>query len=454
MPNATLTELGISGLNRQSGHVYEEFLRELQGPRWRRTIREMSEQDAVIHAILFAIKMLIRQAEWKFEGTDDSEPAMEMADWYTGCLHDMSFSWADTLSEIVSFLPWGWAYLELVYKLRDGDVADPTRRSNFSDSKLGWRKWAIRSQDTLDEWEFDDDGGIKGLWQCAPPIYAKTFIPIEKSLLFRTEARKGNPEGVSIIRGAYVSWYYKKNISRVEAIGVERDLAGLPYAQVPPELLSPSATADQQAVLAAVKNIVTGVKNDEQAGVIFPLAYDESGKELYKFSLLSTGGTRTFDTDKIINRYDQRMALSVLAQFILLGSEKVGSFALSESQSDLFSTALGAWLDSIADVVNTHAVPRLHKLNAFDPALMPRLKATRPAKVDLQALGDFISKLSGSGMPLFPDENLESHIRSQVKWPEKSDELREIEEENREMAKQRMEAVNRSEGEDSETEDK
>jgi hypothetical protein len=48
--------------------------------------------------------------------------------------------------------------------------------------------------------------------QMAPPRYQTTVIPIEKSLLFRTSIAKGNPEGVSLLRTAYRSWYFKKRL--------------------------------------------------------------------------------------------------------------------------------------------------------------------------------------------------------------------------------------------------
>jgi hypothetical protein len=47
----------------------------------------------------------------------------------------MRDSWALTLSEILSFLPWGYAPLEVVYKVRGGEVhkqdgtVDPLRSS-------------------------------------------------------------------------------------------------------------------------------------------------------------------------------------------------------------------------------------------------------------------------------------------------------------------------------------
>ena len=43
-------------------------------------------------------------------------------------------------------------------------------------------------------------------------------------------ARGDNPEGRSILRNAYFSWYFEKKIAEIEGIGIARDLAGLPRA--------------------------------------------------------------------------------------------------------------------------------------------------------------------------------------------------------------------------------
>ena len=62
--------------------------------------------------------------------------------------------------------------------------------------------------------------------QLAPPSYKQVVIPMEKCLLFRTQTHKNNPEGRSILRNAYRSWYFKKRIEEIEGVGIERDLAG------------------------------------------------------------------------------------------------------------------------------------------------------------------------------------------------------------------------------------
>jgi hypothetical protein len=79
---------------------------------------------------------------------------------------------------------------------------------------------------------------------------------------------------------------------------------------------------------------------------------------MYKLTLLSSGGNRQFNTDAIVARYDQRITMTILADFILLGHEKVGSFALGSSKIDLFLTAIAQMTAQISDVFNKDAVPR------------------------------------------------------------------------------------------------
>lgn len=416
-PRNDMKELGSVGLERYAGQIYEEFLPELRGIRGRKVIRQMMDNDATIGSLLFAIEMLSRQVTWDITPATDSQADVEIAEFFRGALfEDMNATWPDMLSEILSFLPWGWAYFEIVYKIRDGQGGMAERRSKFSDGKFGWRKWAIRSQESLDRWEFDETGNLLAMTQRPAPTFLSATIPVEKALLFRTTSRKGNPEGFSILRRAYASWYFKSNIQRIEGIGIERDLAGLPVAYVPPELLSTAATTDEQAILASIKELITNIRRDEQEGVVFPLSYDETGKERYKLQLLNTGGARQFDTDKIINRYDQRMLMAVLADFLLLGHEKVGSFALANNKTSLFSVALGAWLDAICGVINQFAIPRLMQLNVMPPESAPKLVHGDIEEWTLTELADYVQKLSAAGVP-FTSPEVVTHFYEKAKFP-------------------------------------
>lgn len=416
-------EVGATGLKRFSGFIYEEFLRELTGTRAVAVYKEMSLNDPTVRAVVYAIIMLCRRVPWRTESASEQPFDLEAADFLETCMEDMSQTWIDTICEIMTMIVYGYSVHEIVYKRRCGDVFDPSMRSKYSDGRIGWRKLPIRAQDTVYRWQFDDQGGIQGVEQLAPPNYYYVTIPVEKMLLFRTTIEKNNPEGLSMLRGAYRPWYLKKNIENIEGIGVERDLAGLPVALVPPELLSRNATPVQKGMLSQIKEIVRNIRRDEQEGIVFPKAFDSNGNELYELKLLSTGGNRQFDTDKIVNRYDQRIAMTCLADFILLGQDKVGSFALASSKTNLFTTAIGGFLDMIAEVFNRYAIPRLFALNDFPISDYPKIKHGDLDSVDLDQLGNYIQKLSMSGMPLFPNPDLEKHLLKVANLPEALDPL-------------------------------
>ncbi len=423
----TFREIGQTGLRRWSGYINEEFLTNLEGQSGVQQFKEMRDNDPIIGAILQAIDTLVRQVEWRVErpGKDNDE----RGDFLEEAMDDMSHSWSDFISEVMSMLPYGWSFFETVYKMRRGPQAEtPQLRSKFDDSKIGWRKFSLRSQDTLARWQFDDHGGVRGLYQYAIPTSSLVYIPIEKSLLFRTSQHKNNPEGRSILRNAYRPWYFKKRIEEIEAIGVERDLAGLPMALVDPAILRDDATDEEKALLESIQTLVKNVRRDQQEGVIFPNSYDANGNRLYEFVLLNSGGTRQFPTDIIIRRYTEHIAMTVLADFVLLGHEGVGSYALSSDKTNIFVMTLGAMLMSIADVINRHAVPRLLEVNGFDLEDHPVIVPGDVEQPDLTTLIGYVSSMVNAGVPLFPDIELEKYLREVAKLPP----MREEDEEHRE----------------------
>ena len=416
-------ELGSAGLIQYGGQIQEDFVQQLQGKRGIANYREMADNDPVVGAIMHAIEMLMRKVDWSVDASDvEDEQALSYAAFVSSCMTDMSVSWDDTLSSILSFLTYGFSIHEIVYKRREGYEADAP--SKHSDNLIGWKKLPIRGQSTVYDWDIDKNGGINGFIQQQElgETWGRdnVFIPIEKMLLFRTSTKYNNPRGRSVLRNAFIPWYYKSKIQEIEAIGIERDLAGMPVAMVPPQLLSDNATAGETAALDAIKQLVRNIKRDEQEGIVFPLAYDpDTGNLAYDLKLLSTGGRRQFDTNAIIQRYDQRIAMSLLADFVLLGHQATGTQALSVSKIQLFLDSLEAWLSGIAEVFNSHALPRLMRINGFDVSKTPSINFQAPDNIDLGALGTFINQLAGAGAPLFPDENLENFLMETAGLPKR-----------------------------------
>src|SRR5690606_33416126 len=140
-------------------------------------------------------------------------------------------------------------------------------------------------------------------------------------------------------------------IEEIEGIGIERDLAGLPVLQAPDGL---DLWNDEDERMAALRNnaeeLVRNIRRDSEEGVLLPHGWE--------LKLLSTGSARQFDTNAIINRYDNRIAITMLSDLILIGNEKTGSFAMASTKQSLLSSALEAQLNSIAEVFNKYAVPK------------------------------------------------------------------------------------------------
>ena len=275
---------------------------------------------------------------------------------YKARLEDMQDTWTDTISEILSFLTYGWSFHEIVYKRRMGNTKNPTTKSKYTDGLIGWKKLPIRAQETLYRWEYDNEDNLLGMTQMPPPDFGTYTIPMSKALLFRTKSRKNNPEGRSILRNAYRSWYFKRRIQEIEGIGIERDLAGLPVMHGPEGLdLWNDDIEDNKQTRIALENMVKSIRRDEMEGVVLPAGYE--------LELLSSGGTRQFDTNAIINRYDTRIAMTVLADFIFLGHSETGSWALSSDKTELFAMAIGAFLDMICETFNSQGIPPLIDIN-------------------------------------------------------------------------------------------
>ena len=408
-------ELGVTGLKRSGGQITEEFLPALRGAQGRRVYLEMSENDPIIGGALLAMREVVSRLDWKITPPENASPEEQaQATFVQECLDDMSESWDVTLSEILSCLQFGWSFHEVVYKVRNGQESDPRFRSRYHDGRIGWRKFAVRSQETLDRWEMDAAGGLSGMWQIDPNNYkGRVFIPIERALLFRASERKGSPEGRSMLRNAYRPWYYRKRFEEIEAIGVERDLAGMPMAYAPAEWFTEPEHAEQ---LSKIKDLVTKSRRNEVDGGLLPSIFDEHNNRMLTFELLASPGSRQLDTSGIIQRWNTAIATSMLQDFLTLGHEGVGSFALGKAKISLWQLVVESIAKSVTEVINQHAIPRLMQLNGWRPERPPMLGYGNVVEEDLSILGDYLVKMVDAGI-IVPDTRLEAYMRDLADLP-------------------------------------
>jgi hypothetical protein len=368
-------EHGYTGLKQSAGLIFDDPLPKLRTLRDRVRVYTEMKQDATVGAVLFAINQFVKSAEWTID-TGDSE---QDAEFLKANMNGLSHTWRDFVSEALSMLVYGFSVAEICYKNVNG--------------KIMWKKLPFRSQDSVEKWLFDDDGGIRGFVQT--PSYSSDKdilpIPIEKALLFRTSIAKGNPEGESVFRHAFRAYYTKKQIEIIEAIGIERNINGYPVLYVPDDLFMDDEQAKKQ--LAMATEIINRVRKDENMGVVLPSSWKDAGGLV----LLSSEGSQTMDTERVIQRYDARLAMAVLADIILMGHENAGSYALADVKKNLLVLAMGTWLDMIRDVLNDYATPRLFELNGINKPkeALPKFEHGPIANVDPKTLADIVFRLSG-----------------------------------------------------------
>ncbi len=398
--------LGVAGDNTHNGQIRsDEFLPELRGKKAIRKYREMRDNDSTIGAVMYATEQVLRDVELKVCAANDSAEAQREKEFVESVLDDMDHTLDDHIAEALSSLSYGFAWFEVVYKRRAGPQFRSYKKySKYSDGRIGIRKLASRAPWTVSKFDVDQKSGdVLGMYQEGSQFGKSHYIPATKSLYYKTTAINGDPSGRSILRNAYTSYEYLNNLQSIEAIAVERELAGIPVARIPSEYLSTDATASQSAIRSDLQEILRDVKFNEQGYIILPSdTYpDKDGSptnvRLMDIELMASSGTRNIQIDPIINRYQHDIARSVLSEFLLLGAHSSGgSYALSKSKTDLFLRALESYISAITDVLNKQLVERLWQLNGLSYDTMPYIKAGDVAPHDLREIAAFLRNLNGA----------------------------------------------------------
>lgn len=398
--------IGVGGFRQSAGYVFDEFLPDLRGIRGRKKYREMADSDPIIGAMIYGITSIIRAASWTAQSAE-ADSAGFYSKWLETTFFNMpKMTWDNVIEDALSMMIYGFSIQEIVICKKE-------------DETIGLYGLFPRSQETIEKWDTDRNGNVFGLWQTPIDNAQTVYLPLSKVVHYKTTYARGNPEGRSMLRNAYKPYHFIKTTEISEAIGAERDLTGLPV------LSAPSQWLDITGNRAKLEALGRDIRLNDQGSLVIPsdtfndATGSPSAVKQFDFKLLSAeGSSGKVDTDKIIKRHSANMGRTLLADFLMLGTDgKSGSYSLSANKTDMFIRAIEGTLENIAQTLDRQLTPLLWDLNRFPPEMMPKLKAGRIAPIDLQILGDFVSKLSGAGIPL-NDEKTEDYLREVSGLPE------------------------------------
>lgn len=403
-------EYGVSGLDFTAGMINADPKLDMHGRKGAEQYDLMRHEDPTVAAVLLALTLPVREATWRVNPASDASVDKEAAEFVEQCMHDMSGSWDDVLTEACTMYPFGWAWMEWVLKRRVGRRPGGGKpASKYDDGRVGWRKMALRSQTSLFEWEMDPNGGAVAMIQEDVHGGPLRRIPLQKSLLFRTTKERNNPEGFSVLRPSHRPWKFKYQVERIEAIGLQRALQGVPVVGFDAGYTSYTEQGADSDEFKA-QSIIKGLYANTSLGVI------ETDRMTFRFETPDMQGI-TGDSSRVITRLDEAMARSALAMYILLGSRERGSYALARELSDLFFLAIEGYIGMISQVFSMWAVPTLFEYNVF-PGITeyPEITTSLNRRIDLEVLGNFINK-AVSMQVITPDDDLERHIRELADFP-------------------------------------
>jgi hypothetical protein len=384
----------------------EEIEIKLSGDRYIGEFRKMYFNDPIVGSIMLAITKTLQSVEWKVH--NDPKGALQRS------LDNVN--WTHKLEEVLMFLVYGFSLFEVVLK-------------EDEDGVIVWDAMYTRPQDSIQKWHNDDHGKLisvtQQVWGSAADVddnsesafaeFGTAEIKISKCLHFASNKTANRPTGVSLLRNAYRSWYYKTNFEKLEAIGIERDLTGLPVLTPDEDAVLLDEDGNLNALGRWAWETVRGVKRNEQEGLVLQPGWE--------FELQGSPGQRQFDMGEVIARYDAKIAMSVLAQFLLLGIQNdSGSFALASVQSELFNKAVEGFALMIANVVNHQFIGArgLSLLNGYPKDKQAYIEPVGASKLNMNDMAAFLGRLFKFNV-ITPDDKLEDHVRKMTGLPERDE---------------------------------
>jgi hypothetical protein len=417
--------VGFVGLPHWGGYLAVEWDKRLTQYQTVPYFRKMAEGNTAVKAALKAWESLVKANGYRLVPATEEEDAEREATYVEECFDDMDGSMSDTFGDIFSCRPYGFSLLWPSFKHRNGSSDDPELDSRYSDGRVGWKRWAIRWQETITRWDIDENGVATAAVQVAPPNYKEIIIPLDGAFHFKPEGRRGSPEGLSVLRAGFDAWFRMTTIQTLEAIAIERGFVGIPRAKMPAAKMQ-----DGNAEYAAYQSIVTNIRRDEMSGLVLPSdPWEGTSIPMYEIDLLSPGDSVGLDPDKVITRYERDILRSLLSDWMTLGDTGVGSYAQSVNRTDIFLQSVKGELQSIEDVINQKAIRQLYRLNGLSPELAPRFEFRELTRRNIAEFADAIVALTNAGFvdPTDADTRETVYAVLDLPMPDESDEDREAE---------------------------
>lgn len=437
-PSSPYKDSGVPGYAVFGGYLSKtERNARLTGMQRFTTASEMLANISIVAGSLRYFLNLLAKPEWKIEPADDSDAAKEAAEFVEDILEQCGTSMHRVVRRGGMFKFHGFSFQEWIALKR------PDGRIGLADIKQ-------RPQQTINRWDMDDRGNLKGIEQVAVQTGQAFYIPRNKLIYLVDDTLTDSPDGMGWFRHLAEPAERLEEYLSKEGIGFTRDLSGVPVARAPLAELkgkvgTPSPNggvytdADISGSLDGIRDFVGNKVRQADTSIMLDSAVykdsTDSGQKsgsVYKWGIdLLTGKTESLpDIAKAIERLTYDMARIMGTEGMMAGADGSGSLALSKNKSENLYLNVNSTLVDMAESMGRDIIDPLWAMNGLDDAIKPKMKAGEIIYRDVEQASAAIRDLAAAGAVLEMDDPAINDLRALAGLPHQP-----------EMTPERMEAM-------------
>ena len=407
------TPVGVMGTALYGGYIQgaEESKLLKDGTKYK-TYSEMLANVSIVAAGVRYFLNLTAKAKWNFTPSDDDPDGMyaELAE--AILTDDPRTPWHRIVRRAAMYRFYGFSVQEWTARRREDGV-------------MTLADVSPRAQRTIERWDVDDVGDVIGMYQRSPQTQAELYLPRMKTLYMVDDTLTDSPEGLGIFRHLVAPAKRLQEYERLEGVGFETDLRGVPVGRGPFTALAKMVKdglltkKDREALEKPmrdfIRNHVRGPKSglllDSQPYVAEDDAARPSSTPQWSLDLLKASSTSLPELANSISRVNREMARVLGVEQLLLGEDSAGSFALSKDKTNSFFLLVDGTLRELAETVSDDLLKTVWKLNGWPPEAMPKLSTEAVRFQDVDQVTAALRDMAQAGAPLEIDDPAIGEVR-------------------------------------------
>lgn len=415
---------GIGGTAIWSGYVDSgEGNYKLSGPQRHISIANMLTNVSIVAAGVRYFLNLAAKPTWRVEPAEDigegesSDEAKELADLTEEILYDMDTSWNRIIRRSANYRFHGFGIQEWTARMRD-------------DGTIGMADIRPRPQHTVVRWDLDEHSVVKGLWQQSPQSLTQIYLPRGKLIYLVDDTLSDSPEGLGTYRHLAELANRLEAYHRLEGIGFERDMRGIPIGRAPYTAIRKAVDGGKitqelaDKMLGVMENFVQTEVTGSNTGLVLDSAlYETAGTQgvepgsnpMWGMELLTGGATASEEVNTAINRTMEEMARILGVEGLLLGSgEAGGNRALGQDKSQNLYLVVNSALGDLEEGYSKDLLDPIFMLNGWPDELKPRLRHEDAAFRDVTQVTAALRDMATAGAVLAPDDPAIDDVRDMI----------------------------------------